>query len=93
LMAKMEALPEGSRERRQMARVLFGNAGEAIPDRQGRLTIPLRLRQMAGLDREVVVVGVMNRVEIWNRERWEESMRGGIEKLEQSGERLAEFGF
>lgn len=93
LMAKMEALPEGSRERRQMARVLFGNAGEAVPDRQGRLTIPPRLRQMAGLDREVVVVGVMNRVEIWDRERWEESMRGGIERLEQSGEKLAEFGF
>lgn len=93
LTAKVEALPEGSRERRLMARVLFGNAYEAVPDRQGRLTIPPRLRQLAGLNREVVAVGVMNRVEIWDRERWEESMRGGIEKLEQSAEKLAEIGF
>ncbi len=93
LAAKMRSLPEGSKEQRLMLRVLSGNAYEAVPDRQGRLTIPPHLRHLAGLNREVVAVGVMNRVEIWDRARWKETMQGGIERLEQSAEKLAELGF
>ncbi len=90
---KVASLPEGHRERRSLERVVYGNAYEAVPDRQGRLTIPPRLRQLAGLDREVVTTGLMNRIEIWDRERWEERMRGDIVELEQNAERLAEIGF
>lgn len=93
LAEKMEALPEGNREGRMLARVLFGHAYEASPDRQGRLTIPPRLRELAGLTREVAVVGVKNRVEIWDRTRWRESMSDGIRKYEETGEKVSSLGF
>lgn len=93
LAERMESLPEGSSEGRMLARVLFGHAFEAIPDRQGRLTVPPKLRQLAGLEREVVAVGVKNRVELWDRARWEKSMEGGIERYEQTAEKLSELGF
>lgn len=90
---KVAALPQGQRDRRSLERVVFSNAYEATPDRQGRVTIPPRLRQLAGLNREVVTVGLMNRVEIWDRERWEASMQGGIKGLEETAEKLAWSGF
>jgi MraZ protein len=93
LAERMESLPEGSKEGRLMARILFGHAYEAVPDRQGRLTIPPKLRQLARLEREVAAVGVKNRVEIWDRDRWQESMEGGIERYEQTAEKLSELGF
>ena len=42
-----------------------------MPDRQGRVTIPAHLREYAGLDRELVVIGASARVEIWDRQAWE----------------------
>lgn len=93
LAERVAALPQGSKEGRAMTRILFGHAFEAVPDRQGRLTIPLKLRQLAGLERDVVAVGVKNRVEIWDRERWQESMEGGIKRYEQDAEKLSEIGF
>jgi len=90
---RIQALPEGSVEKREFSRVLFGHAYEAVPDRQGRLTVPPKLREIAGLDRDVEVVGMMNRVEIWDRERWAESTRGGLDRFEQTAEKLSELGF
>src|SRR4030042_2412408 len=93
LAERVESLPQGSKEGRTMTRILFGHAYEAVPDRQGRLTIPPRLRQLAGLEREVVAVGVKNRVEIWDRDRWQGAMEGGIKRYEQTAEKLSEYGF
>jgi MraZ protein len=50
--------------------MLFAGASNETPDKQGRVTIPPMLRDYAGLDRECVVIGAMNRVEIWNTESW-----------------------
>ncbi len=90
---RIQALPEGSAEKREFGRVLFGHAYEAAPDRQGRLNVPPKLREIAGLDRDVEVVGMMNRVEIWDRARWAESTQGGLERFEQTAEKLSELGF
>jgi MraZ protein len=51
--------------------VLFSGASDEIPDRQGRITMPAALREYAGLDREVVVVGNGTTVEIWDATSWE----------------------
>lgn len=51
-------------------RAFAANATEVRPDSQGRITIPPRLREFAGLDREVVVIGALDRVEIWDASRW-----------------------
>lgn len=62
------------RSDRQMARVWASNAHEAEIDRQGRMAIPTRLREYAGLAGEVLVLGAIDRVELWNREAWDEKV-------------------
>lgn len=57
---------------RDYQRMLAASANEELPDKQGRITIPPALRQWAGLDREAVVIGALNRVEVWSPEGWAE---------------------
>lgn len=57
---------------RQM-RPLFANAVKCEPDSQGRVVIPQVLRQYAGLTKEIVIIGVHNRAEIWDAEAWKET--------------------
>ena len=56
---------------RQFSLMTTSQAHRDTPDRQGRITIPARLRDYAGIDKEVCVVGADTRVEIWDRARWE----------------------
>ena len=51
-------------------RTVFANAADCEPDAQGRILIPAKLRQYAQLEKEVVVIGSFDRVEIWNAQRW-----------------------
>ena len=53
-------------------RILFSNACEVECDKQGRILIPANLRAKAGLVKDVVVIGVLNRAEIWDKDKWEE---------------------
>ena len=62
------ALP--ARVSRDYTRQLFGSASDEMPDRQGRVTVPLALRSYAGLDRDCVVVGANTRLEIWDAQAW-----------------------
>jgi MraZ protein len=61
----------GFERRVEELRILLAGAQEEKPDAQGRVTIPPRLRSYAGLDRELVVNGADERVEIWDRATWE----------------------
>jgi MraZ protein len=89
LESKLAALPLGRADARDFKRVFFANASDAEVDRHGRVLIPPELRQMVGIEREVVVLGVSERVEIWPQTGWEEYTRarsGNYEKLaEQLG--------
>jgi len=69
----------------------FSGAQEVRPDRQGRVALPQNLRDFAGLTREVVVAGVFSRIEIWDRDRWQELDRVGAQALTDSDD-LLEFG-
>ncbi len=51
-------------------RPLFANACKCEPDTQGRIVIPQKLRQYAGLAKETVIIGVNDRAEIWSAEAW-----------------------
>jgi len=53
-------------------RAFAANASEVRPDSQGRIVVPQRLREFAGLQREVVVIGALDRIEIWDAARWGE---------------------
>lgn len=73
------------------ARVFFGGASEIQPDKQGRVALPGNLRSFAHLEREVMVVGLYSRIEIWDRDRWLELDRAGAEALTDSDD-LPDFG-
>jgi len=68
-----ERLNEASRSDaavRAYVRVLFSGAFDEIPDKQGRITVPQSLREYAGLDRDVMVVGNGTTIEIWDSNAW-----------------------
>lgn len=56
---------------RHLVRLWASSSVELTPDRQGRILVPSRLRTFAGLDDDVLVLGVIDRVEIWDPERWD----------------------
>ena len=68
---EVDAASISSAEGRAYSRIFFGSAEGLAPDGQGRLTIPLRLRQAAGIEREAVVLGVRDRIEIWGKPAWD----------------------
>ena len=86
---KIRTLGNGEKARR-VKRYYFANAFDAQLDAQGRILIPNHLRQRAKLEKEVVVAGIFNRVEIWNAQRWakleEEAFSSG--SLEQAMEEM-----
>ena len=86
LVERMRALDPLSRESRVLQRHFFSGAADAEPDKQGRVMIPAALLQSAGLAREVVVAGVYDHVEIWDRAAW----RHHLEEVEGSAEHVAE---
>ena len=65
---KFESLPY---TKTKAMRALFANAAKCEPDAQGRILIPAKLRAYVALEKDVVVIGVSNRAEIWNAERWQ----------------------
>lgn len=69
--AEVRGRPLSGQEARAYARMFFGSAEPVELDSQGRLVIPQRLRSLVSLGREVVVVGVSERLEIWASEAWE----------------------
>ena len=88
--AFMEKLRELPYSKAKALRVLSANAVDCEPDGQGRILIPAKLREYANLQKEVVVIGSFDRVEIWNAERWarEEAMAFESGSLEQAMEEM-----
>lgn len=70
LAEKIASMPTTNPAARNFARFMFSSAFDSIPDRQGRILIPQNLREYSGIESETVVIGVMNRVEIWNPQKW-----------------------
>lgn len=68
---KLTSLPLINKEARQFARFFLAGAAQVELDKQGRILLPAGLRAFAGLEKDVVLVGVGSRVEIWSSERWE----------------------
>ncbi|MEY4994034.1 MAG: hypothetical protein RIS82_1156 [Actinomycetota bacterium] len=69
---KIRQAPVTSIEARNYLRVFLSGASDELPDKQGRVTIPANLRQYAGLEKDLVVIGVGSRAEIWNASAWSE---------------------
>jgi MraZ protein len=78
-------------EVRVFLRNVYSGAVETEVDRSGRILIPQAFRETAGLTRDVMIVGTMNRFEIWSKERWEHQQRGRVGQREEMMDNLAEY--
>lgn len=67
---RLESLPSFNAAARRIQRLLIGHATDLELDRQGRVLLPTLLREYAGLDRNVMLVGQSNKVEIWGEAQW-----------------------
>ena len=67
---KLKALPLSNRNSREFTRFFLSGASECEIDKQGRFLIPNNLRESASLQKDVVIIGVGTRIEIWDREKW-----------------------
>lgn len=70
LAGRVSALPMTDRRARAFRRLVFASASDAVPDKQGRMLIPPRLREYASLDGEAVVTGLDTYIEVWNPDAW-----------------------
>ncbi len=87
---KLRALPITNKEARQFVRFFLAGATEAEVDKQGRILIPNVLREFAGITKDVVLVGVGSRIEIWGRERFEDT--ASFDDMDEIAEHMAELG-
>ena len=87
---KLRSLPITNKEARQFVRFFLAGATEAEVDKQGRILIPNVLREFPEITKDVVLVGVGSRIEIWSRERFEET--ASFEDMDEIAEHMAELG-
>ena len=87
---KLKSLPLTNKEARQFVRFFLAGATLAEVDKQGRILIPAVLREFAGLQKEVVLVGVASRVEIWSKEKWDTT--ANYDDMEEIAEHMSELG-
>lgn len=93
-MAGLLSAPSTVKQVRDYQRMVMASASDEVPDKQGRVTIPPKLREYAALEREVVVIGAGDRAEIWDAETWQrysEANEEGFSDLDD--EFLAQHGF
>lgn len=72
MMTEIAAAPTSVKQVRDYQRMLAAGASDETPDKQGRVTIPPHLRSYAGLGKDVVVIGAINRVEVWDAVTWQD---------------------
>jgi MraZ protein len=87
--SRVAPLDPFSQEARRIQRFLFSGASEADLDKQGRVMIPAPLLKHAQLGREVVVAGVRDHLEIWDRDAWHRELAEVEGSAEDVAERLA----
>jgi MraZ protein len=79
---KLMKLPTFNKAARNLQRLLVGHATEVEMDAQGRVLLPQTLREFAGLDKHTMLVGQVNRFELWDEERWNEQRESGLDDLD-----------
>ena len=90
---KLKSLPLTNKNARQFTRFFLAGAAACEVDKQGRILLPQVLREFASLEKDVVLVGVASRIEIWSRERWDESMNTYAGDMDEVAENMESLGF
>ena len=87
---KFREIPLTTKDARKFSRFFFAGAASCELDKQGRILLPANLREYAGIEKEVVSVGVLSRVEIWSKDRWQDN--GDYDDMDEIAEHMAEMG-
>ncbi|MCR5388209.1 MAG: division/cell wall cluster transcriptional repressor MraZ [Lachnospiraceae bacterium] len=87
---KFEEIPLTTKDARKFSRFFFSGAAVCEVDKQGRILLPGTLREYASLEKEIVLAGVFNRVEIWDKAKWDDNST--YDDMDEIAEHMAELG-
>lgn len=90
---KLKVLPLTNKDARQFTRFFLAGAAACEVDKQGRILLPQVLRDFAQLEKEIVLIGVASRVEIWSKINWEQSMSTYNDDMNEIAEKMESLGF
>ena len=93
VVEKVSALPQTDKNVRKYIRDVFANAEECDIDKQGRILIPAELKKRVFIDKELVTMGAMSRIEIWSKEVWDNPDSYPCEEDEDFISQLTKYGF
>ena len=88
---KFKSLSFTKRESRKFNRIFFSGAVEVRVDKQGRILLPTYLKQYADIKKEIMVIGVSNRIEIWSKDKWQEFYKVSKDSFEDIAEKLIDL--
>ena len=92
LEAKLNEMPLAKKDARPFVRFFYSAATECELDKQGRINIPGTLRNYAALTKGCVVIGVSNRIEIWDETRWQDFSAAAEDNFDEIAESMIDFG-
>ena len=93
LTKKLESLPPGQVDARGFARIMLSGAVDVELDKLGRILVPDYLKNYAFLKKNVAVLGLSNRIEIWDAKRWKEYKEKTEKEIGDMASRLQQLGF
>lgn len=88
---KFKSISFTKQQARTFNRIYFSGAQEVIPDKQGRILLPQYLKDFAQIKRDVLIVGVSNRIEIWSKDLWEKFYSDSRQSFEEIAEKLMDI--
>lgn len=89
---KLRTFPLTNKDARALIRFFLAGAMECEIDKQGRFLIPGNLREFAGLEKEVVVIGVLNKIEIWSKDKWLKYSEEENNSADEIAEKMSNLG-
>ena len=89
--SKFGSMPFTKSEVRKFKRLFFAGAMEIVPDKQWRILVPDYLKDYAALSKDIMVIGISNRIEIWDQNKWEEFYNSSKANYEDISEKLIDF--
>jgi len=87
---KLKSLPLTNKSARQFARFFVAGATPCELDKQGRILLPGTLREFAGLEKDVVLTGMLSRIEIWSKSKWNEN--NSCDDMDDIAEQMTDLG-
>lgn len=88
---KFKGISFTKQQARTFNRLFFSGAAEVFPDRQGRILLAQYLKDYAEIKKDVVIVGVSNRIEIWAKDLWHKFYNGSRQSFEEIAEKLMDI--